>query len=139
MANDRNRVTLLGTLQDPKEQLVQVDEQPVYAVRALVCTDQAAYGGSHPVVFTGPGALRVMAYWQVCRDAQRELELWIEGWLRSGAKESMVVVRHSTFLVAKEVQVQANKLLAEHGPVGDWRSPALPYRCGDADGRFPPS
>jgi hypothetical protein len=43
MANDRNRVTLLGTLQDPQEQLVQVDGQPRYAVRAWLCTDQAAY------------------------------------------------------------------------------------------------
>jgi hypothetical protein len=130
MANDRNRVTLLGTLQDPQEQLSQVDGQPVYAVRALLCTDLAAYGGSHQVVFTGPCALRAMAHWQVCRDAHRELELWIEGWLRSGPEETVVVVRHTTFLVSKELQVSANKLLADRGA-------ALNQQPEPASGRQP--
>jgi hypothetical protein len=113
MANDRNRVVLLGTLQELREQVAQVDGQPVYVVRARLCTGQAAYGGSHRVLFTGPGALRVLAQWQACCEAGRELELWIEGWLRSGEKETAVVVRHTTFLTGKETQVQANKLLAE--------------------------
>jgi hypothetical protein len=115
MANDRNRVVLLGTLQELREQVVQVDGQPSYVVRARLCTDRAAYGGSHPVVFTGPLALRVMAHWQAARGAGRELELWIQGWLRTGEQETMVVVQHTTFLVGKETQVQANKLLAEGG------------------------
>jgi hypothetical protein len=119
MANDRNRVVLLGTLQDLRqEQVVQVDGQPSYVVRARLCTDQAAYGGSHPVVFTGPLALRVMAHWQACRAAQHELELWVDGRLRTGEQETMVVVQHTTFLVAKEVQVQANMLLAERDAAG---------------------
>lgn len=113
MANDRNRVTLLGTLQNLGEQVIQVERQPVFTVRAVLCTDLAAYGGSHPVVFTGPCALRAMAHRQACREAQRERELWIEGWLRSGTTETVVVVRHTTFLVSKALQTQANRLLAQ--------------------------
>jgi hypothetical protein len=113
MANDRNRVVLLGVLQNPEEHSHVVDGQQAVAVRATLCTDLGAYGGSHQIVITGPCALRTMAHWHVCKAAKVELEVWIQGWLRSGPEETVVVVNHVTFMVSKQIQTEVNRLLAQ--------------------------
>ncbi len=112
MSRDKNNmVSLVGVLQEPEEQVITVDGQAAYALLATVCTDLAVYGGSHRVLFTGPWALRAMAHWKACQEAQAELELVVHGWLRSGPNETVVVCERSSFLISKQIHAEAMRLL----------------------------
>jgi hypothetical protein len=112
MSRDKNNmVSLTGVLQDPEEQVLSIDGQPAYAVLATLSTDLAVYGGSHRVLFSGQWALRAMAHWNACREAQAELEIVVHGWLRSGPNEMVVVCERASFFVSKQIHAAAMRLL----------------------------
>ena len=97
----QNGVVLSGKLQDLRGEEVQVGDLASSAAVATLVTDHPAYGGHHRVIFPEEHALEVQAFTALTGD---ELEVTVEGWLRSAPGNSVVVVDRAIYLNVTQTQ-----------------------------------
>ncbi len=111
----QNSVYLSGELADVTCETVLHDGRPAPVVRATLVTDHPAYGGHHRVLFVADHALEVQAYWNLLHG---QLEVTVEGWLRSAGGSAVVMVDRVMILNADKAQraaVQRAKAAAKQG------------------------
>lgn len=111
----QNGVVLSGKLQDLRTTEVQVGAVATSAVVATLVTDHLAYGGHHQVVFPEEHAREVLAFAAVTGG---ELEVTVEGWLRSTPGNSVVVVDRVIYHVAQAQRNQVARARAAGKPRG---------------------
>jgi len=97
----QNGVVLSGKLQDLRPEQIQVGDLASSAAVATLVTDHPAYGGYHQVIFPEEHALEVQAFATLTGD---DLEVTIEGWLRSVPGNSVVVVDRVIYLNVTQTQ-----------------------------------
>ena len=108
----QNGVVLSGKLQDLQGEEVQVGDLAGSAAVATLVTDHPAYGGHHRVIFPEEHALEVQAFTALTGG---ELEVTVEGWLRSTPGNSVVVVDRAIYLNVTQTQRdQVARLKAAH-------------------------
>jgi len=97
----QNGVVLSGKLQDLRPEQIQVGDLASSAAVATLVTDHPAYGGYHQVIFPEEHALEVQAFATLTGG---DLEVTIEGWLRSVPGNSVVVVDRVIYLNVTQTQ-----------------------------------
>ena len=97
----QNGVVLSGKLQDLRPEQIQVGDLASSAAVATLVTDHPAYGGYHQVIFPEEHALEVQAFAAL---TSGDLEVTIEGWLRSVPGNSVVVVDRVIYLNVTQTQ-----------------------------------
>jgi hypothetical protein len=97
----QNGVVLSGKLRDLRAEQVQVGDMASHAVVAILVTDHPAYGGYHQVIFPEEHALDAQAFAALTGG---ELEVTVEGWLRSVPGNSVVVVDRAIYLNVTQAQ-----------------------------------
>jgi len=97
----QNGVVLSGKLQDLRPEQIQVGDLASSAAVATLVTDHPAYGGYHQVIFPEEHALEVQAFAALTGG---DLEVTIEGWLRSVPGNSVVVVDRAIYLNVTQTQ-----------------------------------
>jgi hypothetical protein len=95
----QNGVLLVGRLADVGPALTADGASADGYVAATLVTDQAAYGGHHRVLFPAEHAEDLLTYWAL---ADGRLEVAVEGWLRSGPAQAVVVVDRVIYLTVDE-------------------------------------
>jgi len=97
----QNGVVLSGKLRDLRAEQVKVGDLAGSAAIATLVTDHLAYGGHHQVIFPEEHALEAQAFAAL---AGGELEVTVEGWLRSVPGNSVVVVDRVIYLNITQAQ-----------------------------------
>jgi hypothetical protein len=97
----QNGVVLSGKLRDLRAAQSQVGDLASSAAVATLVTDHPAYGGYHQIIFPEEHALDVQAFAALIGD---DLEVTIEGWLRSVPGNSVVVVDRAIYLNVTQAQ-----------------------------------
>ena len=97
----QNGVVLSGKLQDLRPEQIQVGDLASSAAVATLETDHPAYGGYHQVILPEELALEVQAFAEL---TSGDLEVTIEGWLRSVPGNSVVVVDRVIYLNVTQTQ-----------------------------------
>jgi hypothetical protein len=94
-------VVLSGKLRELRAEQIQVGDLASSAAVATLVTDHPAYGGYHQVIFPEEHALEVQAFAALTGG---DLEVTIEGWLRSVPGNSVVVVDRAIYLNVTQTQ-----------------------------------
>ena len=97
----QNGVVLSGKLRELRAEQIQVGDLASSATVATLVTDHPAYGGYHQVIFPEEHALEVQAFAALTGG---DLEVTIEGWLRSVPGNSVVVVDRAIYLNVTQTQ-----------------------------------
>ena len=97
----QNGVVLSGKLRDLHAEQAQVGDLASAQTVATLVTDHPAYGGYHQVIFPEEHALEVQAFAALTGG---DLEVTIEGWLRSVPGNSVVVVDRAIYLNVTQAQ-----------------------------------
>jgi len=97
----QNGVVLSGKLRELRAEQIQVGDLASSAAVATLVTDHPAYGGYHQVIFPEEHALEVQAFAALTGG---DLEVTIEGWLRSVPGNSVVVVDRAIYLNVTQTQ-----------------------------------
>jgi len=97
----QNGVVLSGKLRELRAEQIQVGDLASRAAVATLVTDHPAYGGYHQVIFPEEHALEVQAFAALTGG---DLEVTIEGWLRSVPGNSVVVVDRAIYLNVTQTQ-----------------------------------
>lgn len=97
----QNGVVLSGKLQDLRAEQVRVGDMASSAAVAILVTDHPAYGGHHQVIFPEEHAMEAQAFAAL---TDGELEVTVEGWLRSVPGNSVVVVDRVIYLNITQAQ-----------------------------------
>ena len=97
----QNGVVLSGKLRELRAEQIQVGDLANRAAVATLVTDHPAYGGYHQVIFPEEHALEVQAFAALTGG---DLEVTIEGWLRSVPGNSVVVVDRAIYLNVTQAQ-----------------------------------
>jgi len=97
----QNGVVLSGKLRELRAEQIQVGDLASRAAVATLATDHPAYGGYHQVIFPEEHALEVQAFAALTGG---DLEVTIEGWLRSVPGNSVVVVDRAIYLNVTQAQ-----------------------------------
>jgi len=97
----QNGVVLSGKLRELRAEQIQVGDLASSAAVATLVTDHPAYGGYHQVIFPEEHALEVQAFAALTGG---DLEVTIEGWLRSVPGNSVVVVDRAIYLNVTQAQ-----------------------------------
>ena len=97
----QNGVVLSGKLRELRAEQIQVGDLASRAAVATLVTDHPAYGGYHKVIFPEEHALEVQAFAALTGG---DLEVTIEGWLRSVPGNSVVVVDRAIYLNVTQAQ-----------------------------------
>jgi hypothetical protein len=112
----QNFVVLNGTLQGLQERFERVEGKTTRAMLATVVTDHEAYGGHHRVLFPGRLCYELLAFLQAAKS--NDLEIMVDGWLRSRENEALVVADRVMFYVGEAVRSEAaermRQMLAQH-------------------------
>ena len=97
----QNGVVLSGKLRELRAEQIQVGDLASRAAVATLVTDHPAYGGYHQVIFPEEHALEVQAFAALTGG---DLEVTIEGWLRSVPGNSVVIVDRAIYLNVTQTQ-----------------------------------
>lgn len=97
----QNGVVLSGKLRELRPEQIQVGDLASSTAVATLVTDHPAYGGYHQVIFPEEHALEVQAFAALTGG---DLEVTIEGWLRSVPGNSVVVVDRVIYLNVTQTQ-----------------------------------
>ena len=99
----QNFVVLDGYVQECTQRIV--DTEHALALIATLVTDHPAYGGYHRVLFNDRLAVELQAF--LTSADGTDLKVTVDGWLRSLAEESVVVVDRAMFHVSEETRQKA--------------------------------